>query len=281
MTTASQTFATAAPDGGADTRRQTRELQSCVDALERDLDTLPEAVRAVLGPRLAQLRSLAQHEQEAHANMASFADFLQVRAERDKAALARELHDSLGGILTPAKMDVAWLEARLADDPQYGARVCRLSALIDQGIDLKRRIIEALRPSLLDHLGLSSALQWYVDETCREQKLGCAIHIDEQLERMSPDLEIALYRLVQDGLDNTVKHARASTFELRVRRTAEGLEIGMDDDGVGIGDGARAKGYGIAGMMHRVHSAGGSFDIRSVPGEGTRIKAFVPLPARA
>ena len=282
VNTASKTSSPAAPAGGTETRRQTRELQSCVEALERELVSMPEAVRDSLGPRLAQLRVLAGQEQEAHADMAGFTDFLQVRSEREKAALARELHDSLGGILTPAKMDVAWLEARLADDPQYGARVCRLSSLIDEGIDLKRRIIEALRPSLLDHLGLSSALQWYVDETCREKQLGCAIHIDEQLERMSPDLEIALYRLVQDALDNTVKHAKARSFELRLRRTAEGLEIGMEDDGVGIDDVAHAKGssHGITGMMHRVHSVGGSFDIRSVPGEGTRIKAFVPLAPR-
>ncbi|HUP28601.1 MAG TPA: sensor histidine kinase [Usitatibacter sp.] len=211
--------------------------------------------------------------------LASLTDFLQMHNEREKASLARELHDSLGGILTPAKMDLAWLEARLGNDPEFRERMHRLSTMIDQGIDLKRRIIEALRPSLLDHLGLSSALQWYVEETCRESKLACRLRISEKLERLPPDVEIAFYRLVQEALSNVVKHARAKTFELELERTGEGLKVLVGDDGVGIANLGEAKSlsHGLAGMMHRVRSLGGTFDIDSAPGQGTRIKVFVPL----
>src|SRR5262249_51213408 len=132
--------------------------------------------------------------------LSSLSAFLQTNSEREKAALARELHDELGGILTPAKMDLAWLQGRLGGDPEYGERMNRLAKLIDQGIDLKRRIIEDLRPSLLDHLGLSSALQWYVDEACHAANLQCELHIAADLERMPGDLEIALYRIVQESV---------------------------------------------------------------------------------
>jgi signal transduction histidine kinase len=239
----------------------------------------PPLDAASLRGRVDAIRALLREQAEAREELASLAEFLQTRNEREKAALARELHDALGGILTPAKMDVAWLEERLADDPQYGARVRRLSSLIDQGIDLKRRIIEALRPSLLDHLGLASALQWYVDETCRQASLETHVNIGEDVGRFSPDLEIAVYRLVQDCLANTVKHAKAKCFELELQRAADGLHLEVADDGVGIGDLRKARGlsHGFANMMHRVGSMNGTFEVDSGAGAGTRIRVFIPL----
>jgi len=214
--------------------------------------------------------------------LSSLSAFLQTNSEREKAALARELHDELGGILTPAKMDLAWLQGRLGADPEYGERMNRLAKLIDQGIDLKRRIIENLRPSLLDHLGLASALQWYVDEACKAANLECNIRVSDNLERLPADLEIALYRLVQESVTNIVKHARAKKMDLNVERTAKGLRVVIVDDGVGIADLETAKklSHGLAGMSHRIRSVHGTFDIRSHPGHGTRIDVFVPLAAK-
>lgn len=211
--------------------------------------------------------------------LSSLSNFLQTDSEREKALLARELHDSLSSILTPAKMDLTWLEGRLADHPEYGARVKRLSALIDSGIDLKRRIIENLRPSLLDHLGLASALHWYVQETCRCAGIEPRLMVSERLERLPADLEIALYRLVQESVNNIVRHAQAKTLDLTLERTDDGLKLCIADDGVGIADLEYAKrlSHGLAGMMHRVRSVGGAFDVRSQLGNGTRIDVFVPL----
>lgn len=211
--------------------------------------------------------------------LSSLSNFLQTQSEREKALLARELHDALGGILTPAKMDLSWLEMRLGKDPEYNERMRRLSALIDQGIDLKRRIIENLRPSLLDHLGLASALQWFVDEVCRDASIDCRLHISDKLERLPADLEIALYRVVQESVGNIVKHAKAKRLDLVLERTPDGLKLLVGDDGVGIADLELAKtlSHGLAGMMHRVRSVNGTFDIQSRPGKGTRIEVFVPL----
>jgi signal transduction histidine kinase len=211
--------------------------------------------------------------------LSSLSAFLQTNSEREKAMLARELHDELGGILTPAKMDLAWLQGRLGSAPEYGERMNRLATLIDQGIDLKRRIIENLRPSLLDHLGLASALQWYVDEACKSANLECNLRISDSLERLPPDLEIALYRLVQESITNIVKHARATKIDLTVERTGKGLMVVVADNGVGIADLEVAKklSHGLAGMSHRIRSVHGTFDIRSHPGHGTRIDVFVPL----
>jgi signal transduction histidine kinase len=222
---------------------------------------------------------LESEVQKRTGELSSLSAFLQTNSEREKAALARELHDELGGILTPAKMDLSWLQGRLGGDPEYGERMNRLATLIDQGIDLKRRIIENLRPSLLDHLGLASALQWYIEEACKSANLQCNIQITPKLERMPGDLEIALYRLVQEGVTNIVKHARATKVDLTVERTGKGLRVVLADDGVGIADLETAKkmSHGLAGMSHRIRSVNGTFDVRSYPGHGTRIEVFVPL----
>jgi signal transduction histidine kinase len=249
--------------------------KDCEDAREAlvELRGVLERQQAVSGDALEQ--QVAERTRE----LSSLSNFLQTHSEREKALLARELHDALGGILTPAKMDLAWLEGRLADHPEYGARIKRLSALIDSGIDLKRRIIENLRPSLLDHLGLASALHWYVQEACRDAGIESRLMVSERLERLPSDLEIALYRLVQESVNNIVKHAQAKTLDLTLERTDDGLQLAIADDGVGIADLEYAKrlSHGLAGMMHRVRSVGGSFDVRSQLGKGTRIDVFVPL----
>jgi signal transduction histidine kinase len=225
-----------------------------------------------------ELRGMVVRLRSENSSLASLSNFLQMQSEREKAALARELHDSLGGLLTPAKMDLAWLEARLGSDPQYAPRLKRLSDLIDEGIDLKRRIIEALRPSLLDHLGLASALQWHVDDACRAAKVDCRMRFSDRIGRLPPDLEITLYRLVQEMVVNVVKHSRAQGLDLDLAPVDGGLRLVVQDDGVGIPDmEAALLSHGFSGMVHRVKSVGGSFDVSSTPGKGTRIEVFVPL----
>lgn len=245
----------------------------------RDLEAVLDRANPLAEVRLAELQGLVALLAAQTASLASLSNFLQTDLEREKAALARELHDSLGGILTPAKMDLAWLEERLGGDKQFGPRMKRLAALIDQGIDLKRRIIENLRPSLLDHLGLASALQWYVDEVCRAAHLDCRLHVTDRMERLPPEVEIAFYRLAQECLANVVKHARASHVDIWLDRADGKLRLAIVDDGVGIADPGHAGRltHGLSGMAHRVHSMNGTFDISSVPGKGTRVEILVPI----
>ena len=287
---------------GAQLDERAAELTELNERIAAKLAEVAEALAVEAKPdharaRLDELRTLLAQQAAVHASLeerlerriaertrelSSLSNFLQTHAEREKALLARELHDQLGGILTPAKMDLAWLEGKLGSHPEYGERMRRLGALIDQGIDLKRRIIETLRPSLLDHLGLAAALQWYVDEVCRSASIECRFDVADEVERLPSDLEIALYRLVQESVNNIVKHAQAKVLELSLDRTPEGLRLRIGDDGVGIADIEYAKrlSHGLAGMMHRVRSVEGTFDVQSTPGKGTRIEVFVPLKKR-
>ena len=219
------------------------------------------------------LGEIARHMQEVSALSA----FLQTHYEREKARLARELHDELGGILTPAKMDLSWLQAKLGEDAVYGKRIARLTALIDQGIDLKRRIIEDLHPSLLDHLGLATAVQWYVEEACKSAQMECHVDGSRAGGRLDPDLEIAMYRIVQESVTNAVRHSRAKHVEVTLERNDTGLRITVRDDGIGIADVEGARRHGLAGMSQRMRALNGTLVVTSRRGDGTRIEAFLPL----
>jgi signal transduction histidine kinase len=237
-----------------------------------------EELAALVSQQHAMLGEMARRTQE----LSSLSAFLQTHYEREKASLARELHDQLGGILTPARMDLSWLQTRLGEDPVYAQRMARLSALIDQGIDLKRRIIENLRPSLLDHLGLAAAVQWYVDETCGAAKIKCRVTI-AKLERLPSDLEIALYRVVQESVTNIIRHAQAKNVDLILERSETGLRVAVSDDGIGIADleSARGQAHGLAAMSQRMRAINGTLDIESRQGRGTRVEAFLPIVAQA
>src|SRR5471030_1640131 len=120
-----------------------------IDALVKEANRADPRARGALSARWDDLAALVGRQKSVLGEIVKQADevsslsaFLQTHYEREKAGLARELHDQLGGVLTPAKMDLSWLQARLGADPQYAQRLARLAAMIDQGIDLKRRIIE-------------------------------------------------------------------------------------------------------------------------------------------
>jgi signal transduction histidine kinase len=244
--------------------------------LARANEDLNEVARLVAKQKEI-LGEIARHMQEVSALSA----FLQTHYEREKARLARELHDELGGILTPAKMDLAWLQAKLGEDPVYAKRMSRLAALIDQGIDLKRRIIEDLHPSLLDHLGLATAVQWYVEEACKSAQMECHVDGSRASGRLDPDLEIAMYRIVQESVTNAVRHSQAKHVEVTLERTATGLRITVRDDGVGMEDVEKARKHGLAGMSQRMRALNGTLQVTSRRGGGTRIEAFLPLEERA
>lgn len=252
-------------------------LASCADADRAGrMNAQWEELTALVRKQKEMLGDIGRRTRE----LASLSAFLQTHYEQEKARLARQLHDELGGILTPAKMDLSWLEARPGGDAQYRERMARLAALIDQGIDLKRRVIEELHPSLLDHLGLAAAVQWYVDEVCGAADMESRVTVSK-LERLSPDLEIALYRIVQESVNNAVRHSRATRIELVVERTPQGVKVSVLDNGVGIADLDRARNssHGLVGMTHRMRAINGTLDISSRKGEGTRVEAFLPLAA--
>lgn len=225
-------------------------------------------LQTLVEERTAQLSELSNHLQEVR--------------EDEKSKLARDIHDELGGILVSAKMDVAWVEERLrAQNPEYATRLARAQKVLDDGVDIKRRIIEELRPTLLDNLGLSAALDWQVHEICDRTGLACVIEMPDDDSMIPPSTAIALYRIVQEALTNIVKYASAKTVSVDLLIADDTITLVISDDGVGIADSAQdnSLAHGINGMRQRVSALHGEFSIRRGAGGGTQIELSVPLTA--
>lgn len=202
---------------------------------------------------------------------------LQAFTEKEKADLARNLHDELGGLLTAAKMDLSWMQSRLKD-PAFEQRLVQLGAVLDEAMDLKRRVVEELRPSLLEHFGLPTALRAYLESTCVKAGLACEVDVPDAVDAMPKDSAIALFRVVQEGMTNIVRHSGAHRVKLVIHQGAENYLLMLSDDGCGMDlDSTRFRwSHGLAGMRHRVHAIGGTFQIESAPAQGTTLRAEIP-----
>ncbi len=233
-----------------------------------------ERDRLQLGERNRELDRVVKQRTEMLFNLSSN---LQQLTEREKATLARELHDELGGLLVATKIDVSWLRRRCDDGTEGSAlRWDRVLRCLDEGLDLKRRVIENLRPTLLDNVGLVAALRWLVDETVRRAGISCVEEYAEPLPELPPDTRIAVFRVVQECLTNVLKHARAKSVAVAVVSDGQGLSVTVRDDGVGI-DERRIEvpqAHGLLGMRHRVEALGGELRIRSLGNLGGTEIAF-------
>jgi signal transduction histidine kinase len=203
---------------------------------------------------------------------------LQQFSEQEKAHLAHHLHDELGGLLTAAKMDLSWLQSRV-DQPLIQERLKQLGNALDEAMDLKRRVVEELRPSLLDHFGLLTTLRAHVESTCSKAGIDCTVKMSEGMGDIPKHLEIALFRVVQEGLNNIVRHARAKRVQIEFHDDA-GKEyvLRLTDNGCGM-DIANPQfrwRHGLSGMRHRIEALGGSFTIDSRPEHGTALNIAVP-----
>jgi signal transduction histidine kinase len=151
---------------------------------------------------------------------------------------------------------------------------------MDEGLSLKRRIIESLRPTLLDNVGLVAALRWMVDETLRRSGIACEENYPETVPELSPDARIAVFRAVQECLMNIIKHAKAKSVLLTLSVEADQMSIVIRDDGVGIDESRidTPQSHGLLGMRHRIEALEGSLTIRSLgPNVGTECQFSIPI----
>jgi hypothetical protein len=224
-----------------------------------------EYLKRIVDARTRELVSLSNHLQEV--------------TEREKQSLARELHDALGSLLIATKMDVAWLHARLRSlDPDLELRWSRIQDSLDRGVDLKRRVVESLRPTLLDNMGLYAALRWQFDETCGRNNIKCTCRLPEEEPQFSNDAAIALFRVAQESFTNILRHSEASEAELEVKVEDGEFVLTIDDNGRGLllRDDATPR-HGLAGMRHRVNALGGRCEIARREAGGTRVRVSIPL----
>jgi signal transduction histidine kinase len=222
-------------------------------------------------------------EQEVDARtreLTALSTHLQGVSEQEKSALSRELHDELGGLLVAARMDLSWLQQRMpTTDPAIEQRFKRIHDSLSAGVDLKRRVVEELRPTLLDNMGLFTALRWQFKETCRRTGLRCTETIPETELKFSPDASIGVFRIAQEALTNILKHAEAKSADLAVLIDGDTLTLRISDDGKGIPSNrvGISTSHGLVAMRHRIAGLGGIWDVRTPSSGGTVVTALIPL----
>lgn len=200
--------------------------------------------------------------------------------EEERQRIARELHDETAQSLTSLLIGLRMIEK--ASTPQeLAARVADLRGQTGRTLEVVRKMALDLRPSALDDLGLAAALQWYTDDLARRTQIEVAFRSTGLEDRLPDDVEIVVYRIVQEALTNVVKHANARRVAVSVARDDRFVVASVVDDGCGFNvdsiRGSRERGLGLFGMQERASLVGGMFQITSQPGQGTRVAITIPL----
>ncbi len=250
------------------TRRKQAE-----DALKQAQDRLAESSRLsreILSSANERLRQLSNH--------------IEVARESERTRIAREVHDDLAATLTGIKMDLSVAKTMTTQDPVNAEK--RLDAslkLIDGAVQTTRRIINDLRPSILDNLGVWAAIDWQARETAKRAGLQCEVEMGEDVEstNLSSANATALFRVVQESLNNVWRHAGASRVSVRASRDNGVIQVQITDDGRGFDEAQlqTAGHWGVMGMYERVRSHGGKLEFTTAPGHGTQVRVSLPIGA--
>ena len=178
---------------------------------------------------------LEREAEERNRELVELSTHLQSVAERERASIARELHDELGGLLVGARMDISWAEQHLAgDNEDLKQRLRRVQQSLSAGVDLKRRIIEELRPTLLDDVGLFAALRWQLKVTCGAAGLECIQSYPDEEPAFNSEAAIALFRIAQEAFTNILKHSDATTVDIALHIGVDTIAMQISDNGKGI-----------------------------------------------
>ncbi len=206
---------------------------------------------------------------------------MQNTVEAEKSALAKELHDELGGLITAAKMDMQWLSARIGGtlDAPSDEKFKSVMQMLNQAMTMKRRVVENLRPSLLDHFGLSVALRSHFEENCRAAGMDCVASLPDDTLELPPATQLALFRVAQQVLASVLARGNAQHVELVMEPEEGGYSLLIGDDGAAFDE---TFDRALIGLRHRIQAMGGTLDTRHEAGQGNRVRTFVPRsPAKS
>ena len=252
---------------GASDYLQKNNLSRLVPALLHAVDAA-ETRRA----RVKADRDLVASKQRLH----ELAQHLQTSVEHERAAIAREIHDDVGGSLTALKFDLAWI-ARHSSSPQIVSRVQSAIETVTHAVESSQRIMHNLRPAILEQ-GLVAALHWIALRFERRTGIECQIRLPKQLPELPAGVPLVAYRTAQEALTNISKHALATRVRIDLSLAGGVLSLEISDNGRGVSqeDLAKARSFGIRGLHERATTVGGWIDLSS-GAQGTTLILSVPL----
>lgn len=231
--------------------------------------------------RLAELNERLEEEVRARTvELRDLSRYLMSAREEEKARIARELHDEMGSSLTAVNMDLMSVRQRLGEDSPVAARLVRAADTLKSTVEAMRRIIEDLRPTMLESLGLREAVRFWATDYAGRVGIPLVIDIPEELPPLPAGSPIGLFRIVQEALTNAVRHAKSKSIRLSMHVDGDSVILEVVDDGVGIAPRATgaAQSHGLLGIRERATAMGGASTIGPGPGgRGTEIRVTVPV----
>lgn len=246
--------------------------------LKNNLARLAPAVEhAIDANRDRVARQLADRELAAsRQRLSELAQHLQTSVEMERAAIAREIHDDVGGSLTAIKFDLAWIGRHVAD-PEVRQRVVTALETVAHAIEASQRIMHNLRPAILEQ-GLVAALQWMTNQFEKRNGVSCLFRTSHDSMQLPAGVPLVAYRFAQEALTNVSKHAQASKvmIDLSMSRGVLSLEVSDNGRGLDRADLAKARSFGLRGLHERAGTVGGWVDVSS-DANGTVLMLSVPV----
>jgi len=246
--------------------------------LKNNLARLAPAIEhAIAAARVLRERRAATRDlQASRERLRELAQHLQTSIDTERAAIAREIHDDVGGSLTALSYDLHWLRNRLAE-PEMRQRTESALETLGHAIEASKRIMHNLQPAILEQ-GLVPALQWMLRNFEKRTGVHTAFHASHESPQLPPGVPLVAYRTAQEALTNVSKHAQASRVSVDLQIGAGVLSLEISDNGRGLSreDLAKARSFGIRGLHERASTVGGWVDLSSTAG-GTTLILSVPL----
>ena len=248
--------------------------------LKDDMARLPHVIERaceVHQARLARERAIADLA-ASQRRLADLTEHLQSSIEQERAAIAREIHDDIGGALTAIRFDLAWV-ARHTTQTQVREHTQAATQMLQHALGASQRIMMNLRPPILDQ-GLVAAVQWLADSFERRTGVPTQVRSSAAHMALGSDVQLVAYRTAQEALTNISKYAAARQVCIDLSDCEGVLTLEITDDGCGIDPPALAKpkAFGIQGLHERARTVDGWLDISSQPGKGTSVILSIPLP---
>lgn len=246
----------------------TYEGKPVVLSIARDV-TERKRVEEKLRKTGLRLRNLASH--------------LQTIREEERTAIAREIHDELGQVLTVLKIQITLLSNKLREDQQeIKEKFVTISEMIDNTVENVQRITSKLRPDILDELGLIAAIEWQTKEFEIVTGINCSLSLSESEINLDEEKSTAIFRIFQEALTNIVRHSKAKSATISLQTNENNLLLKIKDNGIGINDDQLKdfKSLGIIGMKERALILGGDVTIEGIPEKGTEVLVIMPLNHR-
>ena len=253
------------------------------DYLHKDeLFKLPRVIHRCLELKRVGLAKATADQQllESKLRLAEFASHLQDTIEQERASIARDLHDDIGGSLAAVRLDLSWVSRRISD-PQILARVSSAEEMLQHALGASQRIMRNLRPSILDQ-GLVAAGRWLAEDFERRTHIHTRLNSKYCRNLHSKDVQLTAYRTIQEALTNISKHAQADIVTLDISDADNVLTVEISDNGIGVTteDLKKKHAFGLRGLEERASSVGGWLDVSYGIGKGTTVILSVPVSKR-